>query len=214
MTAQIFCFGWLPYLAILIFFVGSYFQHKSKAFRMAPEQLQNLKNVMSWEIFSLKWGFLVIFIGHVLAFLFPRTLLAFNGHPVRLILFEVTGLVFALCLLIGLALLFWRRMTSPHFKGLTNSIDMIMEILMLSQVVFGCWIALVYRWGSSWFASNLSPYLWSILKFHPHIDSVQTMPHVVQLHILTAYLMLILFPFTRFWPYLLIVIFSSSKNKS
>lgn len=214
MTMQKFFFVWLPYVAILVFVVGSFFQHKSQAFKLPADKLAELRKVMSWELFALKWGFLVIILGHLVAFVFPRTLLAFNGHPVRLILLEVTGLVFAICLLAGLVVLTFRRLSTNKFQGLTNAVDMIFEILLLSQVILGCWISLIYRWGASWSASNISPYLWSILKFQPHLDSVQAMPHVVQLHLLTASLILMLFPFTRFWPYVLMVVFGSARTKS
>ena len=70
-------------------------------------------------------------------------------------------------------------------------------MLFRSQIVLGCWIAIGYRWGSSWFASDLSPYLWSILSLGPEPSAVNAMPLVVKLHILGAFLIVALIPFSR-----------------
>jgi nitrate reductase gamma subunit len=69
-------------------------------------------------------------------------------------------------------------------------------------VVLGCWIALGYRWGASWFASDLSPYLWSIAKFDPRIDAINAMPLVIKAHIVGAFVIVGLIPFTRLMHFL------------
>ena len=79
----------------------------------------------------------------------------------------------------------------------TSKMDIAIELLLLSQIVLGCWIALGYRWGSSWFAADLSPYLWSIVKFNPQIDAVVALPLVIKLHIIGAFTIVLLIPFTR-----------------
>ncbi len=212
--AQKFLYAWLPYLSILVFFVGSYFQHKSHVFRLTPERRRELREHLDWEVVPLKYGFLVILFGHIIALMIPSAVLSFNGDPLRMVLLEVTGLVFGLGFLTALLSIFFRRWFNPRVRTVANSMDMIMEILLISQVMLGCWTAAVYRWGSSWGASNVSPYLWSILKFQPHLDSVQVLPHVMQLHIITGFIILIVFPFTRFWPQLLLIVFGKSSGPS
>jgi nitrate reductase gamma subunit len=75
--------------------------------------------------------------------------------------------------------------------------DVIVEVLILSQVMLGLWIAYDYRWGSSWFASTLTPYLWSVFKLNPSIDAVSAMPIWIKFHIIGTYLIILLFPFSR-----------------
>ena len=75
--------------------------------------------------------------------------------------------------------------------------DIVIELLLLAQIVFGLWIALGYRWGYYWFASDMSPYLWSIVKFGPQIDAVSAMPWVIKTHIVGAFIILGMIPFTR-----------------
>ncbi|MCL4279690.1 MAG: respiratory nitrate reductase subunit gamma, partial [Ignavibacteriaceae bacterium] len=71
------------------------------------------------------------------------------------------------------------------------------EILILSQIFLGLWIAYGYRWGSSWFAAVLSPYLMSIFTLDPQITAVTNLPLVIQLHIAIAFLIVLLIPFSR-----------------
>jgi nitrate reductase gamma subunit len=75
--------------------------------------------------------------------------------------------------------------------------DIFIFLLLIVEVILGCWIALGYRWGSSWFAADLSPYLWSIVKLSPQIGAVSAMPVVIKLHIILAFFIVLIFPFTR-----------------
>jgi nitrate reductase gamma subunit len=75
--------------------------------------------------------------------------------------------------------------------------DMFVELFLLAQVILGCWIALGYRWGSSWFASDLSPYLWSLVMLDPQPAAVFAMPLVIRAHIVGAFAIFLIFPFTR-----------------
>ena len=68
---------------------------------------------------------------------------------------------------------------------------------MLAQVILGLWIALGYRWGASWFAADLSPYLWSLVKLSPETGAVFALPWVIRLHVVGAFLIVLLIPFTR-----------------
>ncbi|HQJ46529.1 MAG TPA: respiratory nitrate reductase subunit gamma, partial [Ignavibacteriaceae bacterium] len=67
----------------------------------------------------------------------------------------------------------------------------------LAEIFLGLWVAYGYRWGSSWFAAVLSPYLISIFTFNPNIEPVVNMPLVIQLHIAIAFLIVLLIPFSR-----------------
>jgi nitrate reductase gamma subunit len=124
-------------------------------------------------------------------------MLAWNSIPVRLIILEVTGFVFGLTVLVGLISLMVRRLTSPRIRAVTTKTDIAIEVLLLAQVVLGCWIALGYRWGASWFAADLSPYLWSLVTLGPETEPVFALPWVIKLHIVGAFAILFLVPFTR-----------------
>lgn len=197
-TLNTFLFVVLPYVALVVFFVGTIYRYRSSRFSFSSLSSQFLEGKsLFWGAVPFHFGILVVFLGHLTAFLFPATTLAWNGNPVRLIILEVTAFSFGLSMFVGLALLFIRRVTQPRIKVVTNKMDIIMELLLLSQIILGLWIALGYRWGSSWFAADLTPYLWSIFKLSPQIEAISAMPLVIKLHITGAFLIVLLFPFSR-----------------
>jgi nitrate reductase gamma subunit len=187
-----------PYVAIAVFLFGSIYRYRSTAFKYSSLSSQFLEGKkLFWGAVPFHWGILVVFLGHLIAFMFPRETLLWNSHPVRLIILEVTAFIFGLSVFFGLLALFTRRLTNPRLQVVTNKMDVILEVVLLAQIVLGLWIALGYRWGSSWFAADLSPYLWSIVKLDPKIDAIVALPLVIQAHIVGAFLILLLIPFTR-----------------
>jgi len=138
-----------------------------------------------------------MFCGHLIAFLLPRANLAWNQVPVRLIILEVTAFVFGVTVFVGLVSLMYRRFTNPRVRAVTTRMDIVLELLLFAQVVLGLWIALGFRWGASWFAADLSPYLWSLVTLTPETGAVFAMPWVIKLHILGAFVLIFVTPFTR-----------------
>ncbi|HEX9135767.1 MAG TPA: respiratory nitrate reductase subunit gamma, partial [Nitrospirota bacterium] len=52
-------------------------------------------------------------------------------------------------------------------------------------------------WGSSWYAGVAAPYLWSILALSPDVALISNLPFLVQFHVVGAFVILALLPFTR-----------------
>ncbi len=193
-----FLFIAFPYIAIVVCIVGSIFRYKSNSFKYSSLSSQFLEGKkVFWGIVPFHFGILLLFVGHLVVFLFPEQVLEWNSDPKRLILHEGIGFTFGISALLGLAILFIRRMTNDRLQMVTNRMDIVIELVLLSQIFLGCWIALGYRWGSSWFAADLSPYLWSIVTLTPSIEAVSAMPVVIKLHIVGAFAILFLIPFTR-----------------
>jgi nitrate reductase gamma subunit len=193
-----FFFSAFPYVAIVTFLVGSIYRYQQKGFKVTRLSAQFLEGKQGfWGTVPFHFGILMVFLGHLVAFLFPKSVLSWNSDPVRLIAHEGVGFTFAVALLIGLVALIIRRLTHPRLKVVTTRMDLFVEFVLLAQVILGCWIALGYRWGTSWFAADLSPYLWSILKLNPQPEAVVAMPLVIKAHIIGAFSILLIFPFTR-----------------
>lgn len=193
-----FLFVAFPYVAVIVFVVGAAYRYRQKGFTVSSLSSQFLEGKqLFWGTIPFHIGVLVVFFGHLIAFLLPQATLAWNSMPVRLIVLEVSAFVFGLSMLTGLAALMLRRLTNPRIRAVTTKMDVAIEGLLLAQVVFGCWIALGYRWGSSWFAADLSPYLWSLVKLAPETGPVFALPWVIKLHIVGAFAILFMIPFTR-----------------
>jgi nitrate reductase gamma subunit len=110
---------------------------------------------------------------------------------------EVGMFIFGLMTFIGLLNIILRRRNNALAKIVTSKADWVVLGFLTVQVVTGLYTAYFYRWGSSWFAASLTPYLWSVIKFSPDLTYITAMPFMVKAHIVSAYSIILLFPFTR-----------------
>jgi nitrate reductase gamma subunit len=197
-TLDIILFVVLPYVAMALFFLVSIQRYSGRKFTYSSISSQLLENKHHfWGLVPFHYGIIVVLMGHVVAFLFPRELLMFNQLPVRLYILETTALVFGLLAIVGLGSMMLRRSIEPKIRIVTSPIDWVVLTVLMVQIVAGVGIALFYPWGSSWFASAMTPYLWSLVKLQPDIAFVSGLSFWVKLHIVNAFLLIGLAPFTR-----------------
>lgn len=188
----------LPYAAAIVFVVGTIYRYRRHGFTVSSLSSQFLEGrTLFWGAVPFHVGILVVFLGHLTTFLFPQATLAWNRIPVRLIILEVTAFTFGVTVFVGLVVLLVRRASRARIRAVTTPMDVVIELLLLAQVVLGLWIALGYRWGASWFAADLAPYLWSLFRLAPETGAVFALPWVIKLHIMGAFLIVLLVPFTR-----------------
>lgn len=195
---NLFFFVGLPYIAIVTFLVGTIQRYRNTGFKVSSLSSQFLEGKrLFWASVPFHFGILVVFFGHLTAFLIPAGILAWNSNPVRLLVLQVTAWAFGLSVLVGLVGLMLRRLTNARVKIVTTRMDLLIELMLLVQTGLGLYIGYAHRWGASWFAADLSPYLWSLFALDPQITAVSAMPLVIQLHIINAFLIFGIFPFTR-----------------
>lgn len=193
----------LPYLAFGIFLVGSIYRYLYKGYQVSSLSSQFLEGKkLFWGSQPFHWGLLILFFGHLIAFLFPSALMAWNGQPVRLLILEISSFAFGLAALFGLVLLLKRRMTTRKLLVVSNNMDLIVYTVLLIQIISGLGVAFFVRWGSSWFASVLTPYLRSVFSFSPDTVAVSDAPWLIQIHIISAFIIIGIIPFTRFMHFL------------
>jgi len=198
MTFDQLLFGVFPYVTIILAIVGTFWRYWGNKFSYSSLSSQFLETKqLFWGSVPWHYGILVVLTGHLVAFLIPNTVLAWNGVPIRLYILEGMALVFGLLALLGLVLLIIRRLRSRRLWKVTSTMDIVLLLVLLAQVVAGVWTAMFYRWGASWFSAFATPYLWSILKFQPDITLVSNMPWMVKVHIAGGFVLLALLPFTR-----------------
>jgi len=188
----------LPYAAVTLLIVVPIYRFLTNRFSYSSLSSQFLEGK---ELFygSVPWhfGILGALFGHLIGLLLPKQVLWFNSVPIRLYILETTGLVFGLMALIGIVSLIWRRFKTPRIRAVTSKMDVVVLILLLVQVLLGVYTALFYRWGSSWYASSLVPYLYSLFSFQPDLSMIRAMPFIVKSHVIVAYLILLILPFSR-----------------
>lgn len=188
----------VPYVAMIIFLLVSIRRYRTEAFTFSSLSSQFLENQHHfWGLVPFHFGIITVLTGHVVAFLVPREILAWNSHPLRLYLLEVTALIAALLTLIGLTSIILRRLLDPKVKKVTSWADWIVLGSFVVQILSGVYVAVFHSWGSSWFAALAAPYLWSLVKLNPDISYITALPWMVKVHIVSAWLMIAFAPFTR-----------------
>jgi nitrate reductase gamma subunit len=196
--ANQFYFIVLPYLAMLIFFVGTIFRYRKAPYSYSSLSSQFLENRRHfWALVPFHYGIITVLTGHVVAFLLPQQVLAWDSRPLRLYILEISALIFGLLTVVGLIGAIARRMMVSKVRQVTNTFDWIVLSMLLVQILSGVFVAVFHPWGSAWFSAAISPYLWSLVKFNPDLGYVSMLPVAVQVHIVMAFIVIAVAPFTR-----------------
>lgn len=196
-------FAAFPYIALVVFLIGTINRYRKRGFTVSSLSSQFLETKqLFWGSQPFHWGLVFLFFGHLIAFMFPRAVMAWNGLPVRLLILEISSFVFGLSAFFGICMLVYRRFASGKLITVGSKADMLVYVTLLTQVISGLGVAFFVRWGSSWFAGVLTPYLRSVFSFNPDIEAVSAMPWPVKIHIISAFFIIAIIPYTRFMHFL------------
>lgn len=191
-------FAVLPYVAMVVFLLGTIHRYRAETFTYSSLSSQLLENRHHfWALVPFHYGIIAVLGGHLIAFLIPRQVLLWNRVPLRLYVLEVTALIFGISALVGFIAIIVRRISAPKVRVVTTPADWILYALLLVLLFSGVYVAVFQRWGSSWFAAAAVPYLRSLVRLNPDIGAIAAMPWPVKIHILDAWLVIAFFPFTR-----------------
>ncbi|RPH57220.1 respiratory nitrate reductase subunit gamma [bacterium] len=191
-------FAVLPYVALMLFLAGTIWRYRAQKFTYSSLSSQFLENQHHfWALVPFHYGIIAITVGHLVGFLIPREVLLWNSRPLRLWILEASALAFGLLTLIGLLGIIVRRANDSKLRRVTSAADWIVYALLLISVFTGVYTAVFHPWGSSWFATTLSPYLWSLVKLRPDAALLGGLPWSIKLHIVNAWLVIGFFPFSR-----------------
>ena len=188
----------LPYVAILVCAVATIERYRRHGFSLTSQSSQFLENRLHfWALVPFHVGILVVAVGHLAAFVIPRGVLAWNAVPLRWYILESATLAAGLLALVGLGTAIVRRVWVVAVRLGTTRRDWVVCALLLVQIGTGVALAVLYPWGSSWFAAAAAPYLWSLVRLQPDVTLAAAMPVLVRIHIVGAWLLLAVFPFSR-----------------
>ena len=201
-------FGVMPYVLLVLGIAGTIYRYNSNKFSWSSQSSQFLENrQLFFGSFPWHYGIMLVLLGHIIGFLTPGSILAWNSAPVRLYILEISGLALGFLALFGLLTLTYRRLTNNRVKALTTSWDVLVLIILLIQVVTGLGTAILYRWGSNWYAASAVPWMWSVLTLNPNVEYVANLPLITKAHIFNALVFIGLIPFTRLAHFFVINIY-------
>jgi nitrate reductase gamma subunit len=188
----------LPYTAFALAVVAGIYRYRTNRFSYSSLSSQFLESKqLFWGSVPFHWGLLAVFLAHLIGLLFPAAVGGIHGSPARMAFMEITGLAFALLALLGLVNLIVRRMGNGKLRVVTSPMDVVALVLLFVGLVTGIWLAVFYRWGSDWYWQMATPYLWSLVLLKPEPHYIASLPLVAQVHVINAFLLLLVFPFTR-----------------
>ena len=196
--ADIVLFAAFPYVAVVLAVVVSIYRYATDRFSYSSFSSQFLENrTLFWG--SIPWhiGIIFVLLAHLVALLFPGVWASIISNPNRLYTLEVIGLVLALASLVGLLLLFLRRLYTRRIFVVSTTMDWVLLLVLVAQVAMGFWVAIFFRWGSDWYLHTAVPWLQSLARLDPETQFVTALPWVVKLHMLGGFVIVALFPFTR-----------------
>lgn len=193
-----FLFVGLPYLSLAVLVLGTVYRFRAARLGVSSMSSQILEG-RSLGLGSAPWhaGILVVFVGHLLAFLIPGIWNSLTSNRMFLLTVETVGLASATLCVIGLVILLARRLVTGRLQAVTKAADFVVLALLLGQVLLGITVALGHRWGAAWSAGTTTPYLWSLLTFRPDSAYVAELHPLIQAHLVGAWIVFLAVPFTR-----------------
>ena len=195
---ETFLFVGLPYLALFAMIVGSIYRYRFNRFSFSALSSQMLESQkLLWGSVPFHLGIAVIVTGHLIPFLFPGLWHSLTSNQTFLITVEILGLCAAFLCAFGLCVLLIRRIQTVRLQYVTTVMDLTVVGLLLLQVLIGIALSSSYRWGASWSTGTTTPYLWSVLTLHPDISYIVDMPALIKVHLVAAYVLFLLVPFSR-----------------
>lgn len=193
-----FLFIGLPYIALASFFIATVWRFLLYRYSISSLSSQLLED--RWlGAGSVPWhiGILLIVGGHLAALLVPGLWRSILGHPPLLYLVEAVGIAAATASGLGLVTLLARRLLRARVQTVTSWADYLVLCLLLCEVVFGLLTAVMHRWGSLWSTGTLVPYLVSLLSLRPDMALLSDLSAVVKTHVVLAFVIIGVTPFTR-----------------
>jgi len=191
-------FGVFPYVAVALAVAVGIYRYGFDRYSYSSQSSQFLESkALFWGSVPWHYAILLVLLAHLLAFLFPSFWGTLLGAPGRLYLLEVSGIVLGVVTTIAMLVLIFRRAGNARVNAVTTTIDWLLLVALLVQVISGVYIAVTLRWGGFWYLHTVTPWLWSLVSFSPKIQFLAEMPFIVKLHAFNAFFLVALFPFSR-----------------
>jgi nitrate reductase gamma subunit len=193
-----FLFAVWPYVAAAAFALGCLV--RGAMVRLQSRRSDRRSGLRSIErrgsrLVTAAW--LLLFVGHAVGIVLPGMVLAWNAAPVRLYTLEGLGFAIGLAAL-GAWLAVAGRSLNTNRSVAADIGDSVFLGLVFVGVLSGLLLAAMFRWASAWGVATLSPYLVSIAQGAPRTQSLSRLPFLVQLHVVSAFGALAVFPVTTY----------------
>lgn len=186
-----------PYLMLTAFVVGHSYRYLTDRFDWNAKSSELFdKESLKFGIFLFHWGMIFTFLGHFFGLLIPQWLLDRVGITAEIHDFVAinTGRLFGLVTLIGLLMLFRRRVTNSRVRSVGSINDLVVLVALAFVVFFGTYNTFFARYDVLY---SIAPWIRSIVTFTPDPDLMLPVPWSYKIHILGAFAVFGFSPFSR-----------------
>jgi nitrate reductase gamma subunit len=192
----------IPYIAITIFTVGHIWRWRRDQFTWTTRSTQLLEGrSLKWGSLLFHFGLLAVLGGHISGLLVPESVTRSVGVSEHLYhLISVTaGAISGSTMTIGFILLAARRVRSSRVRRVTTRTDIAVYIALGLMIVTGMYatVGVNLLGGGYDYRLTVGPYFRSIFTLHPHTALISGAPLIYQVHVLAAFGLYTLWPFSR-----------------
>jgi nitrate reductase gamma subunit len=204
-TTDIFLWLVVPYVAMAIFIVGHIWRYRRDQFRWTSQSTQLLeRRLLKWGSPLFHYGTLAVIAGHVIGILIPETAtraIGINENIYHFIIAAIPGTIAGIACLLGFLILIYRRARFRRVAVMTSYIDLLIYALLLYLIVTGD-IETVFHnllaGGNAYdYRRTVSIWFRGVFALQDHARLMSTVPFVYQLHAVSSWAIIALWPFSR-----------------
>ncbi|MFT9486733.1 MAG: respiratory nitrate reductase subunit gamma [Tepidibacillus sp.] len=191
-----------PYVTITIFILGHIYKYNRDQIGWSARSSEIMeKRLLKWGSPLFHYGIIFAFFGHVAGILVPKSVYEALRVPDELYHLGAVAIggVVGVMALIGLVILVIRRLTVSRIRLFTQRMDWFTEFVLLLVVFQGVYVTVIRNFlvGEFDYRSTVGPWFRSLFTFSPDPTLMRDVPLSFQIHILLAFLLFALWPFTR-----------------
>ncbi|HLU21004.1 respiratory nitrate reductase subunit gamma [Lederbergia graminis] len=191
-----------PYLTSTIFIIGHIIRYNVDQFGWSAQSSEFLeKRQLKWGSLLFHWGIVFVFFGHVAGIMIPKIIydtVGVSDHLYHMGALWLGGAA-GVATVIGGFLLFLRRSGHRRIRN-NSSFNAMFTLVLLGAVVlvgFTATVGYAASGGDFDYRTTISPWFRGLLLFNPQPELMVGAPFGFQLHVILAFALFAVWPFTR-----------------
>lgn len=190
-----------PYIALAVFVVGLIWRYRYDKFGWTTRSSQLYESkLLAIGSPLFHFGALMAIVGHIMGLIIPKSwtdAMGITQHTYHLVA-VIGGLIAGAMVVVGFLILVFRRRTTKTVFNATTWNDKIMYLVLGLTIATGIWNTISTTIVDTYnYREGVSPWFRSIFGFQPNGDLIANAPIQFRLHGFLAFLLLLMWPFTR-----------------
>lgn len=197
-----FLWGVAPYIIVTMFIVAIIWRYASNPFNWTSKSSELLeKRILRWGSLLFHYGIIAVLCGHIAGLLVPVSVyhaigISDEAYHVGAI---AGGLPAGFITLTGALILMYRRFAVARIRVTSSLGDRAAIIMLVIVLLTGLAATSANALGHSEFdyRTSINPWIRGLIVLQPDAELMRTVPKGFKVHIVTSYMLYLLFPFTR-----------------